>query len=106
MPLQPQTEIVLPEILLPNAIYIPHIEIRTDIVDGDIKTSVALMLKTANADEYGVWKTVPEAKIGYYFIENIMNLEEELSSLSPQILQMFGGIVNIVNAVNSIKKIL
>lgn len=94
-----------------NSIYIPSITLTTVIKDGELKTSAVLVLKAANVTEYGVWSensptcfSTDEQSVVY--IDDIMNLDSDISSVAPQIEQIFGGIIYLIAQVNAIRKLL
>jgi hypothetical protein len=117
MPLPLETEIttVQPVPVIPNSIYVPHIDITTNIYNGEIKTSAILTLKAAQVNEYGVWSEVPSNPLFSMMsdmnkvtveIPDVDNLDPDIIALQPQIDQIFQGIIYLVYQLNATRKLL
>ena len=86
-----------------NAVYIPMIVIQTGISEGKLRTSCQITLADAK-EEKDVWEGGGVSRT--FYIPDVMNLEEDLKALAPQIASLFEGIVLLTATVNSIRKVL
>lgn len=92
----------------PNAVYIPQIVIHCGIVDGQLRTSAQIILSGAivtNAGEENEnWVQTGQTQM--IQIPDVMNLDADLASLQTDVYTVFGGIINLIGAMNSIRKVL
>lgn len=103
MPLQLTTQ---PPV--PNAVYLDQILLQTAIVNGRLITSANVSYVGCRVENQGeeneAWQRTGPS--GTLYIGDIANLEDDLKSLSPSVLQVMGGILQLAAQANVIKKIL
>jgi hypothetical protein len=99
MPLKMQTTPVSP-----NAIYFPQILIQTGIGNGELHISCQLNLAAAKVSENGKWEAAGQYKT--INIPSLLNLPPDLEHLAPQVAQLYGQIVSLVDSINAVRKIL
>lgn len=88
----------------PNALYAPQIVLNTYLAEGQVKTMAVITIKPAKCDENGVWsETGNEATT--VVINDVFNLDADIASLQDSVNQVFGGIVQLIGAINAIRKI-
>lgn len=92
------------EIQQPNAIYVPQIILQTSIYDGRLVPSAIINLMPAKCVD-GVW-TETGGQVRTIHIQDVTNLDEDLTSLQEQSNQLFGGFVEIIGAINAIRQVL
>lgn len=92
----------------PNYVYAPQIILQCAIVDGKLKTSAQIVLAGAHVTNAGqaneAWESTGQMKS--LFIQDIENLDEDLSGYSSSILTVFGGIVALLGGLNSVRKLI
>lgn len=106
--LTPQTEQVLP-----NALYASQIVLGSYISNGTLVGGInALTLNGATVDESGAWSpAIGTGSIsGLSFVidneGNVTGLPEDLALIGPQIVEIWGRLVNVIEVINSVRKLI
>ncbi len=92
------------DIKQPNALYVPQIILQTSIYNGRLIPSAIINLMPAKCVD-GVW-TETGGQVRTIHIEDVMKLDEDLASLQEQADKLFGGFVEVIGLINSIRKVL
>lgn len=92
------------DIQQPNAVYVAQIILQTSIYDGKLIPSAIINLMPAKCVD-GLW-TETGGQVRTIHLQDINNLDEDLASLQKQADTLFGGFVEIIGSINSIRKVL
>lgn len=95
---------------VPNAVYTPSIFLSSVIVDGRLVVKAKMVLASARCDD-GVWSKA-SGPSGVVEINDVENLPEDLAAAvvgetpAPLLIgQIMTGIIQLVGAVNAVRKI-
>ncbi len=88
----------------PNGIYVSSLILGTSIVNGQLKTMAHITLAAAAVDANGNY--APTGQAASVVIEDVLNLDADLASLTAQVNAAYASLVGIINGINGIRKIL
>lgn len=97
MPMVPQNPVTQ------NAVLLPQIMIQTKIVDGALVSSGSVTYQAAFVDTDGKWEIAGSAKV--LFLENLNSLPDDLASISNDMGFAEGALINVLNEINGIRKL-
>lgn len=100
-------------IVAPNAVYASHVGLGMEIKNGEpIGVIRNLTLQNAVVDAEGKWtKTVgqgnisSEIKFRFDATGNVIGLPADLESLAPQVADIWGRLVTVIESVNEIREL-
>lgn len=96
------------EVIVPNAVYAPQIILQMGISNGKLVSSAQIVFAGAKVIDAGLpteqWISTGQTQVIH--IADIMNLEADLAALAPQVETVYSGIVSLLAAINSIRKVL
>lgn len=100
MPLQAQN----PKTIQVNATYAKQITLNGRIVKGDLQVGATVMLGAANVSNEGVWTDAGIAS-SPVSIPNVYALPPKYQSLAPKFAAANAAIIDLIDAVNAVDKI-
>jgi hypothetical protein len=90
--------------IAPDSVFFPQIMFQSSVVAGQLIISATITYAAAKVDATGKW--LPTGQSNVIYIPDVEHLEDDITSLSPQVLAILGQIITLLGNINTIRKVL